>query len=166
MKVSEFMAEITQNASAAGEISANRMLLAVDCSTSGSAASIGDYDIAFVHIENLGAALSTKTTDKSYLYEGESTLKTGTQRTFNLTGQRYKGDAFQDFCCSHDIKFGVGSAVQRGYVYFNVDSGKGEKGSVSIIVKKDGAAASGNPTDVEIDLMAIGTPEEYTYSAT
>ena len=47
-----------------------------------------------------------------------------------------------------------------------MDSGKGEKGSVSIIVKKDGAAASGNPTDVEIDLMAIGTPEEYTYSAT
>lgn len=165
MKVSEFMAAITQDASAVGEISANRMLLAVDCSEGGST-SVGDYEIAFVHIENLGASLSPKTTDKSYLYEGESTLKTGTQRTFSVTGQRYKGDAFQDYCCSHAIKYGVGNAVQRPYVYFNVDSGKGEKGVVSVVTKKDGASASGNPTDIEIDLMAIGTPEEYTYSST
>lgn len=162
MKLSEFMAEVTRNASATGEVSANRMLLAVDCSASGDA-EVGEYAIAFVHVENVGAALSPKTTDKNYLYEGASTLKTDTQRTFAVTGQRFLGDAFQDFVCSHDIKFGVGSEVMRKYVYFNVDSGEGESGTATVVTKKDGSAASGNPTDIEVELLVVGAPAEYTY---
>ncbi len=163
MKVSDFMAAVTRNASATGEIPADRMLLAVDCSATGDG-DVGDYDIAFVHVENVGASLSPKTTDKNYLYEGASTLKTDTQRTFNVTGQRYLGDGFQDFVCGHSIKFGVGGDVQRNYAYFNIDSGAGESGKVTIVTKKDGAAASGNPTDIEVDLLVAGTPAEYTYA--
>lgn len=165
MKLSEFMAAVVPNANAAGEITANRMMLAVDCSTTGNGTDPGDYEIAWVHTENLGAAINPKTADKSYLYEGESTIRTGAQRTFSITGQRYKGDAFQDFVCGHGVVFGTGNAVLRDYVYFNVDTGVGEKGKATISVKKDGAAASGNATDIEVDLYAVGTPAEYTYAA-
>ena len=75
------------------------------------------------------------------------------------------GDAFQDFICSHAIKYGKGSAVVRDYVYFCVLTGKGEKGKVLILVNNDGAAESGAIGDIDAELQVIGVPEEYTYSA-
>lgn len=165
MTLAEFMAEVTRDQTASGEVSANRMVLAVDSTETGNAASPSAYAIASVHVEDNGAALSAKTTDRNYLYEGASTLKTDTQRTFGVTGQRYLGDEFQDFACSHKIKYGKGTEVQLRYVYFNVDTGEGESGVVTIVTKKDGAAAAGNPTDIEIDLLGVGTPAEYTYTA-
>lgn len=57
---------------------------------------------------------------------GLSTTKTGTQRSFKVSGDRYVGDKFQDYAMSHAMKYGTGNAVMRDYVYFCVLNGKRE----------------------------------------
>ena len=52
------------------------------------------------------------------------------------------------------------------YVYFSILTGKGEKGTVSIIVNSDGGGNAGENSSISIDLRSVGTaPTEYTYSA-
>lgn len=163
MKLSVFMAALGASVAATGERTGRQMVLAVDCSAGTPATAVGNYAVVGPHIENHGASLSAKTTDKSYVGEGDMTLKTGTQRTFGVTGQLLRGDEFHDFINQHAIKYGVGSAVQRSYVYFDPGTGEGEKGIVTIVVNKDGAGAAGDPGDIDVTLSAQGTPEEFTY---
>lgn len=162
MKLSEFMAAAKQY-SATGERTGRQMVLALDCSEDGSA-EVKDYAVIANHVENVGASLSGKTVDKEYIGEGASTIKSSTQRSFDVTGQLLRGDEFHDFVCSHAIKYGVGSAVQRKYVYFDPGTMKGETGTATIVVNKDGAGAAGDPGDIDVSLSVAGTPEEYTYS--
>lgn len=162
MKLSEYMKAV--KASATGERTGRQMVLAVDCSEGGTAASPDEYAVVANHVENHGASLNAKTAEKSYIGEGETVLKTGVQRTFAVTGQLLRGDEFHDTMNSHAMKFGVGSEVQRSYVYFDPGTKKGEKGMVTISVNKDGAGAAGDPGDIDVTLSAIGTPEEYTYT--
>lgn len=97
---------------------------------------------------------------------GLSTSKTGTQRTFAITGDRYIGDAFQDYCFGINIAHGVGQKVVVPYIYFSILTGKGEKGTISIIVNSDGGGNAGENSSISIDLRSVGTaPTEYTYSA-
>jgi len=163
MKLSEYMAAVAASVSATGERTGRQMVLAVDCSTDGDA-TVANYAVVANHIENHGAALNAKTVDKSYIGEGDSTLKTSTQRTFNVTGQLLRGDEFQDFVTSHAIKYGVGTEIVRNYVYFDPGTGDGEEGQLAIIVNNDGAAAASDPADIDITLAVAGTPDEYTYS--
>lgn len=163
MKLSEYMAAVAASVSATGERTGRQMVLAVDCSEQGNA-EVANYAVVANHIENHGAALNAKTTDKSYIGEGDSTLKTSTQRTFNVTGQLLRGDDFQDFVVSHKIKYGVGTEIVRKYVYFDPGTGDGETGDLAIIVNNDGAAAASDPADINITLAVAGTPDEYTYS--
>lgn len=164
MTLKEYMTEV--QASATGERTGRQMVLAVDCSAqSGSDATVDTYIVVANHVENHGAALNAKTSDKSYIGEGDMTLRTGVQRTFSVTGQLLRGDPFHDFINSHAIKYGVGSEVQRGYVYFDPGTKKGEQGTVTISVNKDGAGAAGDPGDIDVSLSASGTPKEYTYTA-
>lgn len=162
MTLDAYMAQIAA-VEATGERIGRQMVLAVDTSKDGDASSVGDYTVVAYHIDNLGAALSASTTDKSYIGEGESTVKTGTKRSFAITGNRLVGETFQDFCLSNDIKYGVGSDVQRSYVYFDAGTLSGEKGNATITVTKDGSAAASDPADVEITLNVNGTPEDFTY---
>lgn len=164
MKLSEYISAAQSAAASTGERTGRQMVLAVDCSADGDA-TVANYAVVANHIENHGAALSPKTADKSYIGEGDSTLKTGTQRTFDVTGQLLRGDDFHDFVCSHDIKYGVGSTVQRNYVYFDPGTGEGESGKVTIITNKDGAAGASDPADLDVRLAVVGIPSEYTYSA-
>lgn len=164
MTLSEYISAAQAAAAETGERTGRQMVLAVDCSSSGDA-TVANYAVVANHIENHGAALSPKTADKSYIGEGDSTLKTGTQRTFDVTGQLLRGDTFHDFVCSHAIKYGVGSAVQRNYVYFDPGTGEGESGKVTIIVNKDGAAGASDPADLDVRLAVVGIPEEYEYSS-
>lgn len=164
MTLATYMAAVESSVAATGERTGRQMILAVDCSNDGDA-EISAYAVVANHIENHGASLNPKTVDKSYIGEGDSTLKTSTQRTFDVAGQLLRGDAFHDFVTSHAIKYGVGTDIQRNYVYFDPGTGKGEKGSLTIIVNKDGAAAAGDPADIDVRLAVNGTPEEYTYSA-
>lgn len=164
MTLAEYMAAVAASVAATGERTGRQMVLALDCSASGDA-DVSAYAVVANHIENHGASLSAKTADKSYIGEGDSTLKMSTQRVFDVSGQLLRGDTFHDFINSHAIKFGVGSAVQRNYVYFDPGTGSGERGKVTIIVNKDGAAAASDPADIDVRLAAVGVAEEFSYSA-
>lgn len=101
--------------------------------------------------------------------EGQSlySIKTGTQRTFTVTGDRYIGDEFQDFAFSHKIAYGTGQDVVVPYVFFNLKNGKGEAGYVSIIVNSDASGNAGDNATISIDLRKTGPkPIEYTYTLT
>lgn len=162
MTLDAYMAQIVA-VEATGERIGRQMVLAVDTSTDGAGTDAGDFTVVAYHIDNVGAALSPTSTDKSYIGEGESTVKTGTKRSFAITGNRLVGEPFQDFCLSHGIKYGVGSDVQRKYVYFDAGTLEGEQGTATITVTKDGAAGASDPTEVEITLNVNGTPESYSY---
>lgn len=164
MTLAEYMAAVAASVAATGERTGRQMVLALDCSASGDA-EVSAYAVVANHIENHGASLNAKTADKSYIGEGDSTLKMSTQRVFDVSGQLLRGDTFHDFINSHAIKFGVGSAVQRNYVYFDPGTGEGEKGTVTIIVNKDGAAAASDPADIDVRLASVGVAEEFSYSA-
>lgn len=166
MKLSAAMNGITPNASFSGEMTGDDFILALDCSESGNAANPAEYDVATVHVSNYGAELSPETDSSQFYYEGYTAIKKSTSRKFKVVGKRLAGDEFQDFVCSHEIKYGKGSAVVRAYCYFCALTGKGEQGKVIILVNNDGSAESGASADIDIELQVIGTPTEYTYSAT
>lgn len=166
MKLSDVMTGITPSPTFTGEVTGDDYILAIDCSEDGDDTSVGDYAAVRAHIEDFGAELSSETDDAQYYLEGSSSVKKSTARSFKISGKRLAGDAFQDFVCSHAIKYGKGSVVERSYVYFNALTGKGEKGKVIICVNNDGNAASGSPGEIDVELNCAGTPSEYTYSAT
>ena len=123
-----------------------------------------DFEVVQMGIAGLDAQLNPVTQDKQYIRAGQTTMKTGTQRSFTVTGDRYIGDEAQDFCLSHAKKYGTGNGVE--YVYFNILNGKGEKGQVSIIVNSDGSGNAGESSAVDIEFKKIGAnPTEYIYSA-
>ena len=164
MKLSELMTGVTPDAAFEGFATNDDWVLAVG---------IGDieageksYTVVQMGIAGLDPQLNPVTQDKQYIRTGLSTSKTGTQRTFAITGDRYIGDKFQDYCFEIDIAHGVGQEVIVPYVYFSILSGKGEKGTASIIVNSDGGGNAGENSSISIDLKSVGTaPVEYTYSA-
>ena len=164
MLLKEYMEKVAA-AEATGEYIGRDMVLAVDCTEEGNAASPADYAFVGVHIEDVGAALDPKSEDRSYVLEGDTTLKTSTQRTFTVSGDRYISDAFQDFCCSAAIKFGSGCAVQRNYVYFHSGTKTGEQGAVTILVSQDGSGSASDPAGFEVEMKSCGAPVAYTYTA-
>lgn len=165
MTLSKLMQGKTPSLTYEGWITNDDFVLAVDIGSTPSA-SKDDYVVVQMGVAGLDAQLNPVTKDKQYIRSGNSSTKTGTQRTFKVTGDRYVGDAFQDFCFSHNIKYGVGNTVVKPYIYFNILNGKGEEGYVSIIINSDGSGNSGDNSGVDIELKKSGsTPTEYTYSA-
>ena len=166
MKLSELMSGHTPDAEYEGWVTNDDWVLAVDISGTPETTEEDDYVVAQMGVAGLDAQMNPVTQDKQYIRAGQSTTKTGTQRTFKVTGDRYVGDAFQDYCFRHDIMFGTGNAVMVPYVYFNILNGKGEKGTASIIVNSDGSSGGGEGSAVDIDLKKAGDiPTEYTYVA-
>lgn len=165
MKLSELMASYTPNADFEGFVTNDDFVLAIDCSADGSA-TVKDYAVAQLGVTGLDANLNPITQDKTYIRAGQSTMKTGNQRAFKVSGDRYIGDDFQDFALSHAVMYGTGSAVIRKYVYFCLLNGKGETGQASIIVNSDGSGPAGESASIDIDVKkANAAPTEYTYSA-
>lgn len=165
MTVEQLMQGRTPNASFTGWITNDDWVLAVDIGPTPST-DVNDYVVAQMGVAGLDAQLNPANQTKQYVRAGQSTTKTGTQRTFTVTGDRYVGDAFQDYCFSHAIKYGTGSKVIVPYAYFNILNGKGEKGNVSIIVNSDGSGNSGENSGVNIQLQKSGDmPVEFTYTA-
>lgn len=163
MKVSDLMAGVTPEEEYEGQVTADDWVLAVGI---GEAATEKDYTVVQQYISGLDPQLNPVTQDKQYIRTGMSTSKTGTQRTFAITGDRYIGDKFQDYCFGLDIAHGVGQEVVVPYVFFCILNGKGEKGTASIIVNSDGGGNAGENSSISIDLKSVGTaPTEYTYSA-
>ena len=83
----------------------------------------------------------------------------------SVNGNRCVGDAFQDFLLSHKIKYGTGSDVVVPYIYFSLRTGKGEKGTCTLIVTSDAGGAAGSPATFACDVKGIGTPDEFDYTA-
>lgn len=165
MKLSELMANHTPNPSYEGYVTNDDYVLAIDITGKQSAVD-GDFVVVEMGVSGLDAQLNPITQDKNYIRAGQSTIKTGTQRSFKVSGDRYVGDAFQDYALSHAVKYGTGNAVRVPYVYFCVLSGKGEKGEVSIIVNSDASGNAGESATIDIELKKIGAqPTEYTYAA-
>ncbi len=165
MKLSELMAKHTPDPNFEGFATNDDFVLAVDCSENGNATDPSQFEVVEMGVSGLDAQMNPITQDKTYIRAGQSTTKTGTQRTFAVSGDRYIGDPFQDFALSHKISYGTGQTVVRSYVYFCILNGKGEKGKVAIVVNSDAAGAAGESASVDIQLRKSGAqPEEYTYT--
>lgn len=167
MLLQELMAGHTTNPNFEGVVTNDDWVLAVDCNETPAT----DWDeaatfaVVQLGIAGLDSSLNPITQDKTYLRAGQSTTKTGNQRSFAITGDRYIGDDFQDFALSHPVKYGTGQAVVRKYVYFNIVTGQGEKGEASIIINSDGSGEAGNSSEIDIELKKAGSaPTEYTWA--
>lgn len=165
MTLKELMQEFTPDPSFEGWVTNDDFVLAINLDP-GTTTDVKEFGVAQMGVEGLDAQLNPITADKTYVRAGQSTQRTGTQRSFKMSGDRYIGDAVQDYLFSHAIKYGTGNAVITDYVYFNVLNGKGEKGKVTIIVNSDGSGNAGETSTIDVEFKKVGsTPEEFTYSA-
>ena len=168
MKLSELMGNVTLNPAFTGFVTNDDWVLAVDCGATPATdfTKVGDFAVVQLGVAGLDSNLNPITNDKTYIRAGQSTTKTGNQRSFSVTGDRYIGDEFQDFALGHAIKYGTGQAVVRKYAYINIITGKGETGEVCIIVNSDGSGEAGNTSEIDVELKKSGSaPAEYTYTA-
>jgi len=165
MKLSELMANKTPDANYTGWVTNDDYVFAIN-TTPGEETDVSEYEVVEMGIAGLDANMNPITVDKKYIRAGQSTMKTGTQRTFKATGDRYVGDPAQDYCLSHKVKYGRGSACVTDYVYFDILTGKGEKGQVSIIVNSESSGGAGESAGIDIEFKKNGAePVEYAYSA-
>ena len=107
MTVRETMKKYTILPNATGEVVNDAWIFAVDTSETKDA-DVDDYVVAEEHISSANATYSADTSDSQYLRSGKSTTKTGTQVVFAVSGDRYIGDAFQDFVLSHRMIYATG----------------------------------------------------------
>lgn len=167
MKLSELMQGKTPSPDYEGWVTNDDFVFAINLTPGAvSATTVSDYGVVQMGIEGLDAQMNPITVDKKYIRAGQSTQRTGNQRSFSVTGDRYIGDDVQDYIFSHKIKYGTGNTVITDYVYFNILNGKGEKGKVSIIINSDGGGNAGESAAIDVEFKKVGNqPEEYTYSA-
>lgn len=164
MKVSELMAGYVLDPEFAGVVQPDDFVLAVNIGDDVDA-EVDDYEVVQEGITAVDASLEPETDEKTYIRQGKVTNKVATQRTFNVTGDRMISVAFQDYVTSHAIKFGTGQTVIRPYAFFSIKNGKGEKGKASIITNSDGSGSAGETAEIDVDIMAVGLPAEFTYTA-
>jgi hypothetical protein len=167
MTISELFknSTIKPDASYTGVETADDFVLAI-CTDADTQATPDAYIVCQDHVTEHSGAINSGTTDKTYIRAGTATLKTSVQRTFSISGDRYVGDAFQDFALSHKIRYGIGQDVIVPYVWISRRTGKGEQGTASLIVTADASGAAGNDAGFAADLKSIGAPDEYTYTVT
>lgn len=165
MTLKELMQDFTPDPSFEGWVTNDDFVLAINLNP-GTTTDVKEFGVAQMGVEGLDAQLNPITVDKTYVRAGQSTQRTGTQRSFKMSGDRYIGDAVQDYLFGHAIKYGTGNSVITDYVYFNVLNGKGEKGKVTIIINSDGSGNAGETSTIDVEFKKVGsTPEEFTYSA-
>ena len=118
MKLSELMAGYNPSPDYEGWVTNDDYVFAIDTAPGADPATkAGDFAVVEMGIAGLDAQLNPVTQDKQYIRAGQSTTKTGTQRTFTVTGDRYASDAAQDYCLSHKMKYGTGNGVVTNYLY-------------------------------------------------
>lgn len=166
MKVSELMQGITPEPNFEGWVTNDDYVFAINTTPSAANTKETDYMVVQMGIEGLDAQLNPITQDKTYIRAGQSTQRTGTQRSFKVSGDRYIGDDAQDYLMSHAMKYGTGNAVVTDYVYFNILNGEGEKGKVTVIINSDGSGNAGESSAIDVEFKKIGSqPVEYAYAA-
>ena len=163
MKLRELFAGVTTDPAFEGFITTDHMVLAVDTSAAQDA-DVDDFDVAYMGLTDKSSSLNPKEKTNSYYYHGESTLKTGNQRTIDFKADRYKGDAFQDFVTSFEKKYAVGQNAIVRYAYINVLTGEGELGKGTLILSDDGSGAPEDPLSIGGSIKKSGAnPEELNY---
>ncbi len=165
MTVTECLKElgITPGSKDAMEIMTDDYILAFKTAASQNAP--GDYIVCQDCVTEHSGSINSTTQDKQYIRKGNVTIKTGAQRTFNITGDRKHGDAWQDWVFGLDMLFGTGSKVITEYVWFNLYTGEGETGRASVIVTSDAANGAGNNAGFTVNVNGVEKPKTYTYSA-
>ncbi len=165
MKLSELMKDKTPNSGFSGFVTNDALVLAIDI-TEEQNAKVQDYEVLQMGFDGVDTSYNAETSEKIYIRQPKSTLKTNTQKTIKATGDRYIGDPVQDFCFDPKIKYGVGQEVIVKYVQFNVLTGKGESGKATIVVNSDGSGKAGESSTIDIDFMSVGEkPVPYEWSA-
>lgn len=164
MTLAELMNGKTPSALYKGVSTADDFVLAVNLADT-PAESPSGYIVAQEGITEHTGSLESQTSESQYIRTGKSATKTGTSRTFSINGDRFCGDAFQDAVLAHGMKYGTGNSVVKEYVYFNILTGTGEQGKVSITVEDDMSGAAGEKASWSATLTSVGTPTEYTYAA-
>lgn len=166
MKISELMEGKTPDPEFEGWVTNDDMVLAINTKNSTGTTPDLDFSVLQMGVDGLDAQMNPITQDKTYIRAGQSTQKTGTQRAFSVTGDKYIGDDALDYVLSHKIKYGTGNSVVTDYIYFNLLTGLGEKGTASIIVNSDGGGAAGESAAIDIELRKIGAmPVEWDFAS-
>ena len=140
MTLKEMFAKVKTNPAFVGFITTDQMVLAIDVSAEQNA-DVDEFAVAYMGFTDRSSSLNPKEKTNSYYYHGESSTKTGNQRTITFKCDRYKGDPFQDFVTSFDMKYAKGQAAIVRYAWFNILTGEGEIGSGSLILDDDGSGA-------------------------
>ena len=123
---------------------------------------VSDWTVFAERVKEHSGALNASTEDAQYI-RATVTEKGETQRTFTVNGNRYVGDAAQDFLLSHKVKFGSGTDVVFPYIYFSAKTGKGEKGAAAFIVTADASGSASNSAGFACDVKGVGVPAEFNY---
>lgn len=155
---------ITPSAAYKGIETTDDFVLAV-CTEDSKKESVKDWIVCADHVREHSGALNASTSDNTYIRTGPVTTKGTPQRTLTINGDRYKGDAFQDFLLGHEMVYGSGQSVILPYVYFSLRTGVGEKGEAAFIVTSDVGGAAGAIATFACDVKGIGTPAKFDYTA-
>lgn len=87
MKVNELMVNHTPKADYTGWVTNDDYVFAIDLTPSATQVTdVGNYAVVEMGIAGLDAQMNPVTQDKQYIRAGQSTTKTGTQRSFSVTG--------------------------------------------------------------------------------
>ncbi len=140
MKLKELFANVTTDPDFKGWITTDQMVLAVDISPDQNS-DVDDFAVAYMGFTDKSSSLNPKEKTSSYYIHGESTIKTGNQRTVDFKAERYKGDEFQDFAVSHEMKYAKGQKSIVRYAIINMLTGEGEIGKGTLIISDDGSGA-------------------------
>lgn len=145
-----------------GEVMTDDILVAINIW--GTKKVVNDYAVVQIGVTGIEKSLNPETSDKTYLRQGKSSTKTATQKTMAITSDLYAGDDVQDFVLSPQVKYGSGSDVVVDYVEFNLRTGRGETGKMSIFVNSDGGGEAGTNATISYDLKKTGkNPKPYLY---
>lgn len=159
MTIEKVMGGRMPNPQYEGYVNADNYILAIDTTVDGAIkgeTAIKDYVVAQVGTKGFERSLNPEEQTDTYIRAGASTSKTGTQVTMSITVDRYVGDPFQDFCLSFNIIYGTGQEVIVPYVFFNMLTGKGEIGRVTLMVENDGSGDAGTKAEVSINFSKVG----------
>ena len=166
MTVTEFMSAVEVKGNFKGLTLADDFVLAINLSGHTESSDPGTYTVVEAGLKSADGQLNPEEKTNSYIRKGKSTTKTGVQRSFSLDMDRYIGDEAQDFFDSYDVKYGTGQKCVVDYVFFNMLTGKGEKGKASLMVNTDAGGNAGDNSTFAIELSKSGDmPEAYTWSA-
>lgn len=163
MKLKELFAEIITDPDFEGFITTDQVVLAID-TTPAQNADVDDFDVAYMGFTDRSSSLNPKEKTSSYYYHGESSIKTGNQRTIDFKAERYKGDPFQDFVTSFEMKYAKGQKSIVRYAYLDVLTGMGEIGKGTLIISDDGSGAPEENLNIGGSIKKSGAePEELVY---